>query len=73
MNSSSKLHPRKVQLLGFMITFIGFCLAIYSMSKNKPDLSEYEKYQIREFNSISIILFFSGFLIINFKSFFIDK
>lgn len=59
----------KLFVLGFIISFIGFGLAIYSVNLNKPEnLTEFEKYQIREFNSISVILFFIGFLIANIRA-----
>jgi hypothetical protein len=58
----------KLFIIGFLISFIGFGLAIYSASMNRESLTEFQKYQIREFNSISVILLFIGFLIANIRT-----
>ncbi len=58
----------KLFIIGFLVSLIGFGFAIYSASMNRENLTEYQKYQIREVNSISVILLFTGFLIANIRT-----
>ncbi len=57
---------RYLHLLGIFISFCGFCLAITAVSMNKDELTIDEKFKYRQFNSISVIFLFIGFLIFNF-------
>lgn len=71
-------YQQLVYLIGFIISLSGFCLAIVAASEDKiyhdPNNTEagLQAYvdqgtRIREYNSISIILIFAGFLIINLR------